>query len=78
MFSGLWYSLKKAVVQIFRNKGMSLASLFSITAMLLILALFFSFSVNVNYLTEEVKDEFNTIVLFLHDDTKTDVHDPEG
>ena len=72
MFSGLWYSLKKAVVQIFRNKGMSLASLFSITAMLLILALFFSFSVNVNYLTEEVKDEFNTIVLFLHDDTKTD------
>ncbi len=71
MFSGLWYSLKKAVVQIFRNKGMSLASLFSITAMLLILALFFSFTVNVNYLTEQIKDEFNTIVLFLYDDTTT-------
>jgi len=72
MFSGLWYSLKKAVVQIFRNKGMSLASLFSITAMLLILALFFAFTVNVNYLTEQIKDEFNTIVLFLYDDATTE------
>ena len=72
MFSGLLYSLKKAVVQIFRNKGMSIASLFSITAMLLILALFFAFTVNVNYLTEQIKDEFNTIVLFLYDDATTD------
>lgn len=69
MFSGLWYSLKKAVVQIFRNRGMSLASLFSITAMLLILALFFVLTVNVNFLTEQVKDEFNTIEVFLLDST---------
>ncbi len=72
MFSGLWYSLKKAVVQIFRNKGMSIASLFSITAMLLILALFFSFTVNVSFLTEQVKDEFNTIVMFLYDGVSTE------
>lgn len=69
MFNGLWYSFKKGVVQIFRNKGMSLASLFSITAMLLILALFFTLTVNINFLTEQVKDEFNTIEVFLKDDT---------
>ena len=41
MFKGLGYSLKQAFVQIFRNKGMTVASLFAITAMLLILGLFF-------------------------------------
>ena len=71
MLSGLWYSIKKGVVQIFRNKGMSVASLFSITAMLLILAVFFTLTVNINYLTEQVKDEFNTIEVFLDDDTST-------
>lgn len=69
MISGLWYSLKKGVVQIFRNKGMSAASIISITAMLLILALFFFLTVNVNYLAEEVQDEFNTIEVFLLDET---------
>jgi len=69
MFNGLWYSIKKGIVQIFRNKGMSLASLLSITAMLLILALFFTLTVNVNYLTEQVKDEFDTIEVYLFDDT---------
>lgn len=69
MFSGLWYSLKKGAVQIFRNRGMSVASIFSITAMLLILALFFFITVNVNYLAETVKDEFNTIEVFLLDTT---------
>jgi len=69
VISGLWYSLKKGVVQIFRNKGMSAASIISITAMLLILALFFFLTVNVNYLAEEVQDEFNTIEVFLLDET---------
>lgn len=75
MFSGLWYSLKKGFVQVFRNKGMSVASIFSITAMLLILALFFFITVNVNFLAETVKDEFNTIEVFLLDTTSVnDAH----
>lgn len=69
MFSGLWYSLKKGAVQMFRNKGMSIASLFSITAMLLILALFFFITVNVNYLSDQLANEFNTIEIFLKDET---------
>ena len=54
MFKGLGYSLKQAFVQIFRNKGMTVASLFAITAMLLILGLFFFLTVNVNFITEEI------------------------
>ena len=68
MFKGLGYALKQALVQVFRNKGMAVASLFAITAMLLILGLFFFLTVNVNYLTEEIKDQFDTIEVFLQDD----------
>jgi len=71
MFSGIWYAIKKGTVQAFRNFGMTLASFFSITAMLLILALFFCLTVNVSYLTEQVKDEFDTVEIFLKDDTTT-------
>lgn len=68
MFKGLGYSLKQALQQIFRNKGMAAASLFAITAMLLILGLFFFLTVNVNYITEEIKEQFDTIEVFLQDD----------
>ncbi|MBR0051722.1 MAG: permease-like cell division protein FtsX [Firmicutes bacterium] len=68
MFKGLGYSLKQALQQIFRNKGMAIASLFAITAMLLILGLFFFLTVNVNFITEEIKDQFDTIEVFLQDD----------
>ena len=68
MFKGLGYSLKQAFLQIFRNKGMAVASLFAITAMLLILGLFFFLTVNVNFLTEEIKEQFDTIEVFLQDD----------
>ncbi|NMA93797.1 MAG: ABC transporter permease [Clostridiales bacterium] len=69
MFKGLSYALKQAFVQLFRNKGMTVASLFSITAMLLILGLFFFLTVNVNFITEKIKDEFNTIEVYLLDET---------
>ncbi len=69
MIKGVIYSLKQAFKQIFRNKGMSIASIFSITAMMLILALFLFLTVNLNYLTENVKDQFGTIEVFLLDET---------
>ena len=69
MISGISYSLKQAVRQIWRNKVMSIASMFSITAMLLILGLFFMLTVNVNMATEGIKDQFNTVEVYLLDDT---------
>lgn len=75
MFKGVTYSIKQAFKQIFRNKGMSVASVFSITAMMLILALFLFLTVNLNFLTENVKDQFSTIEVFLLDETDMDAAD---
>ena len=69
MISGIKYALTQAFVQVFRNKGMSLASLFSISAMLLILSLFFFVTVNVNTAAENAKQQFNTVEVYLLDET---------
>lgn len=72
MIRSLAYSFKQAFIQFFRNIGMTLASLLSITAMLFILGLFFFLSVNVSYLTESIKSQFDTIEVYLLDDTTSD------
>ena len=69
MLRSLTYNIKQGFTQIFRNRGMSLASIFSITAMLLILGLFFVIRVNVNMFTEAVKQDYDQIEVFLKDDT---------
>ncbi|MGI6212233.1 MAG: permease-like cell division protein FtsX [Anaerovoracaceae bacterium] len=65
--SRLFYNIRQAIQQIFRNFGMSLASLFAITAMMLILGLFFVISVNVNLFTESVKEDYDTVEVYLDD-----------
>ena len=72
MIKGIFYSIKQAFKQLFRNKGMSLASIFSITSMMMILAIFLFLSVNINFLTENVKDQFGTIDVYLKDETTQD------
>lgn len=69
MFRGLRYALIQAFTQVFRNRAMSLASIFSITAMLLILGLFFILAVNVDLMTESAKDQFDTIPVYLLSET---------
>lgn len=69
MMNSLSYNLKQAFQQIFRNKGMSVASIFAITAMMLILGLFFVLTVNVNLFTEMVKADYDQIEVFLEDST---------
>lgn len=68
MLNKLWYSTKQAFVQAFRNRGMSLASMFSITAMLLILGLFFVVMVNIGVAIEEAKQDFESVSAYLEDD----------
>ena len=69
------YAFKQAFVQVFRNRTMSLASIFSITAMLLILGLFFILAVNVGLATESAKDKFDTIQIYLLDETTVEEAD---
>lgn len=48
---------------------MSLASVFSITAMLLILGVFFAFIVNINVAMEAAKQDYDTVQLYLMEET---------
>lgn len=62
------YNIRQAFQQLRRNKGMSMASVFAITAMLLILGLFFVITVNINLFTEMLKNNYNEVEVFLKDE----------
>lgn len=68
MFRSFGYSVKQAFMQIWRNKNMSVASIFSITAMLLILGLFFIVFINVNVMISDVQGKFDTIEVCLKEE----------
>lgn len=67
--SRIFYNIKQAILQIFRNKGMSVAAVFAITAMMLILGMFFIIAVNVNLFTEMIKQDYDTVEVYLLDST---------
>ncbi len=69
MISRLRYTFGQALRQISRNRAMTVASIFAITAMLLILGIFFIIIINVNMAAEAIKDDYNTIEVFLLDET---------
>lgn len=61
------YTVKQGFTQIFRNRGMSIASIFSILAMLFILGIFFAILVNLNLFTEVVKQDYDQVEIFIED-----------
>jgi len=69
MINRFGYTLKQSFRQINRNRAMALASTFAITAMMLILGLFFLLIINVNMTAESVKADYNTIEIWLQDKT---------
>lgn len=69
------YAFRQAFRQLIRNGAMTSASMFSITAMLLILGLFFVIVVNVNMIAESAKNQFDTVQVYLKDDVSEDVKD---
>lgn len=69
MFNRFFYTVKQAFVQIFRNRAMTLASVFAITAMLLILGLFFILVININTAAVMIEQDYDSIEVFLLDST---------
>lgn len=69
MFSKLGYTCRQAFKQIGRHKSMAFASVFAITAMLLILGIFFLVTINLNTATESIKQDYNNIEVFMLDTT---------
>ena len=69
MFRRFFYTIKQAFVQVFRNRAMTVASVFAITAMLLILGLFFIIVININTAATMIKQDYDSIEVFLLDTT---------
>lgn len=69
MIRRFFYTLKQAFIQVFRNRTMTLASIFAITAMLLILGLFFVILININTAATVVSQDYDTIEVYLKDNT---------
>ena len=63
-----FYTLKQAFVQVLRNRAMSVASIFAITAMLLILSIFFILVINVNTAAQSIQQDYDSIEIYLNDD----------
>ncbi len=68
MIRRFFYTLKQAFQQVFRNRAMTLASVFAITAMLLILGLFFIIVININTAAAMIRQDYDSIEVFLLDD----------
>ncbi len=68
----LSYTIKQAFIQFGRNRSMSIISIFAITCMLLILSLFFILFINVNSAAETIKGDYDSIEIFLLDETTQD------
>ncbi len=64
----LFYTLKQALLQVFRNRNMSLASIFAITAMLLILSIFLILVININNAAKGIQGNYDSIEIFMNDD----------
>lgn len=62
------YTLKQSFLQVFRNRAMSLASVFAITAMLLILSIFFILVININTAAQAIKNDYDSIEIFMKDE----------
>ena len=69
MIKSFFYTLKQSLLQLVGNKTMALTSLFSITAMLLILGMFFILAVNVNLMTANMEQQFDMVEVYLLDET---------
>lgn len=69
MAKRFFYTLKQAFLQVFRNRNMSIASIFAITAMLLILSIFFILVININTAAETIQQDYDSIEIYLQDET---------
>ena len=66
------YNFKQSLSQINRNKGMYFTSTMAITAMMLILGLFFVTFVNVNLFTATIEKDYNVIQIYLAEGNSSD------
>ena len=62
--SSFFYTLKQGIINIFRNKWFSLASMATISACLLLFGLFFAIVVNFNNIVKKAEEGVSVTVFF--------------
>ena len=72
------YNIKQAFSQMGRNKGMYFTSILAISAMMLILGLFFVSFVNVNMFARSIGKDYNVIQIYMKDSNTKEVTDNVG
>lgn len=75
MFSRIAYTFKQAFSQMGRNKGMNFTSVIAITAMMLILGIFFVAFLNVDLFAKSIEQDYNVVEVFLEDGTNDAIKD---
>jgi cell division transport system permease protein len=68
----LGYMLKEGFKNLWRNRMMSLASIGSVSATLIILGIIFILIFNINSLAEGAQDQFDSIQVYIDKDTEND------
>ena len=71
--SRVGYNLKQAFSQMGRNKAMYFTSVLAITAMMLILGLFFVAFVNVNMFAKSIEKDVNVVQIYIKDGSSEEV-----
>lgn len=72
MIRSFFYIIKQAFVNLWRNRTMTLASVISVSATLLILGIVFILIVNISNFSEYASDQFDVVQVFLYDDQTTE------
>lgn len=65
--SRLGYAIKQSFSQMWRNKGMYFTTIAAMTAMMLILGLFFVAFMNVNLFTQTIESDYNVVQVYMVD-----------
>ncbi len=66
------FTLKEAIKGLWRNRMMSVASITSVAATLIILGIIFALIININEMSQSAKDQFNSIQVYLKDDLSSE------
>lgn len=66
------FTFKEAMKGLWRNRLMSIASITSVSATLIILGVIFALVVNINAISESAKDQFDTIQVFIKEEATSD------
>ena len=67
MLNNFIYSVKEGLKGLARNRSMALASVASVASSLFVLGIMLCIVLNINFISEQTKEQFNSVQVFLKD-----------